>query len=589
MSKTTPEPKEKMKDWEILTVDNLLGGLVLDADSELLEKNEFTRSENWVIRDKKLKRDTGYAAYLGAVRGRPRRHFSYVLHTGVIVELLVTDATVYKVASGEWQYVSDGTDTTLSGNEAAGQTTLSMTSIAGFADDDFVGIVLDDGTMHMTQINGVPGAGAIVIDVALPSAAASGNVVVKAVDLTGATTRHVTAITLPWNQWMVFTNGIDRVKRYDPATDTVEDVPGLVDTVCQTLALFDNSLVLGNMTESGTRFPFRYRYCAKGDATEWALLEAGYTDVLDSTNDIIQLLNLGPHLIAYRDKSIARISLSNTGLRRFDTITTVAGVGIFSNLGVIDLIDKHIVWGNNNFFWYRGGFSVEEIGNPVKDYVFGSAGLLTQIPTKGEAFAVLLPRSNEVLFFHHVSPPAGHQHEVLRYYLDYNKWNLRIFADSFCGFGEHITSDSTTWDELTGTWQDVVNSWIGFDASGNNFDVVLCSADDLKSHIYDYQASTDDGVAITAVFETKDFSDAMYLLRHDRLDVGVGNGLVTLEYSTNKGASWTSFGTASAGASPQSSSLFAQFIADTFRYRVTTVDPVVVTFLSLKYKYEFEW
>jgi hypothetical protein len=579
----------KMHEWQDLTVDNLLGGLVLDKDTEILENNEFPVVTNCVMREKRLKRDTGYDPYLAAVRGAPRRHFSYVLVNGDLHELLITDDTVYRQVNDQWRYVSGGTDTTLSGAEAAGQTVLSMTSIVGFANGDHVGIVLDNGQMHMTTINGVPGGGTITILVALPSAAASGNAVVKAVSLTGSANRHVTAISIPWNSWMVFTNGVDNLKYFDPATSRVIDVPGLTNVSCQALALFDNSIIIANTTENGTRFPYRYRYCAKGDGTLWSTLEAGYTDILDVSHDILQVLPLGPDLVLYRDRSIARVSLSSSGIRRFDTVTTITGVGIFSNIGVIDLIDRHIVWGNNDFYWYRGGFSVEPIGTPIKDFVFGPAGLLTTAASRGQAFAVLLPQVNEILFFHRTEVIQGSPNEVLRYHLDYNKWTKRVFADTICGYGEHIISDSQSWSDLEGGWQDQVSSWTGFESSGERYSIALCSRESLQSNLYDYQTPTDAGDAITAVLETKDFSDPVLLTRTDWFSLAFSNGTVTVEISLDKGTSWESLGSQTAGSKTTQFRFYKQVSSRTVRFRISTTDPVSLVYFGMRYKFDYEW
>lgn len=66
--------------------------------------------------------------------------------------------------------------TTLSTDEAALSTSLGLTAFAGMAASDFIGIVLDDGTIHWTTISGAPGA-TTTIATGLASAAAAGNVV----------------------------------------------------------------------------------------------------------------------------------------------------------------------------------------------------------------------------------------------------------------------------------------------------------------------------------------------------------------------------------------------------------------------------
>ncbi len=64
-------------------------------------------------------------------------------------------------------------DTTLSANEAGGQTIISVTSVSGFSVNDTARITLNDATIHQSKINAV-GASTITIDDALPSAADSG-------------------------------------------------------------------------------------------------------------------------------------------------------------------------------------------------------------------------------------------------------------------------------------------------------------------------------------------------------------------------------------------------------------------------------
>lgn len=69
--------------------------------------------------------------------------------------------------------------TTISANEASGQTTLSVTSNTDMAADDFVAILLNTGSYHYSYI-GSTGVGTITINDALPSAADSGNEVIVA-------------------------------------------------------------------------------------------------------------------------------------------------------------------------------------------------------------------------------------------------------------------------------------------------------------------------------------------------------------------------------------------------------------------------
>ncbi|KKL57436.1 hypothetical protein LCGC14_2235430, partial [marine sediment metagenome] len=74
--------------------------------------------------------------------------------------------------------LDSGYDTTISVNEASGQTIISVTTVSGISVNDTVRITLNDATIHQTNVDAV-GASDITIDVGLPSAADAGNRVVR--------------------------------------------------------------------------------------------------------------------------------------------------------------------------------------------------------------------------------------------------------------------------------------------------------------------------------------------------------------------------------------------------------------------------
>lgn len=79
----------------------------------------------------------------------------------------------YRLGTDHACLESDFVETTLSADEASGQTVLSVTSVTGLAASDVVGIELDDGTRHWTTIASV-GASTITVDDALTDDASDG-------------------------------------------------------------------------------------------------------------------------------------------------------------------------------------------------------------------------------------------------------------------------------------------------------------------------------------------------------------------------------------------------------------------------------
>lgn len=67
--------------------------------------------------------------------------------------------------------------TTLTADAAGGATSLTVDSIAGISDADYLGVELDDGTLQWTTVSGAPTGSAITAAASLDSAASSGNAV----------------------------------------------------------------------------------------------------------------------------------------------------------------------------------------------------------------------------------------------------------------------------------------------------------------------------------------------------------------------------------------------------------------------------
>lgn len=88
---------------------------------------------------------------------------------------LAKDTSSYTLnASGDHStnsYVS----TTLSAAASSGASTITVSTITGMSNGDFIGVELDDGTLDWTTINGAPSGSTVTLTATLDSAAASGN------------------------------------------------------------------------------------------------------------------------------------------------------------------------------------------------------------------------------------------------------------------------------------------------------------------------------------------------------------------------------------------------------------------------------
>lgn len=97
----------------------------------------------------------------------------WALKTGYI--LPTTDTSSINVGPTGGHATNTYVTTTLSANSATSDTTLDVTTVTGIANGYYIGVELDDGTMHWTTVNGAPSGNEVTIASGVASAAASGN------------------------------------------------------------------------------------------------------------------------------------------------------------------------------------------------------------------------------------------------------------------------------------------------------------------------------------------------------------------------------------------------------------------------------
>jgi len=95
-----------------------------------------------------------------------------------MILFLVTDTHEYDLGSttsDHWVKTSGLTTTTTNADAAISATAITVTSITGITNGDFVGVVTDDNTIHWTTVNGAPSGTTVTLTTGLDVAATSGN------------------------------------------------------------------------------------------------------------------------------------------------------------------------------------------------------------------------------------------------------------------------------------------------------------------------------------------------------------------------------------------------------------------------------
>lgn len=203
---------------------------------------------------------------------------------------------------------SDVVQTALSAAAIAGATSISVDSITGIADDDYIGIELSDGTVQWTVVNGTPTGTTVHIDTAFTGAASDDGVVYCYTTKIPRPTRLLSArrrssdsaIDIPLTI-------IERADYFDQPNKSLAAIP--------TLAYYDPQLVTGSL----------YLWPAPSDETDTIRFTferpLEQFDALTNTADLPQeWLEALSYNLAYRLSAKYSFPIQERGLLRTDAL-----------------------------------------------------------------------------------------------------------------------------------------------------------------------------------------------------------------------------------------------------------------------------
>lgn len=558
-------------EWNHFYVENLSRGINKAERPDALEEQQLLTANGVRSEKSRLQIDQGYKIFGSAILGNPRRTIKFTRKNGTSHFLLITNTTVYEWSSSNtaWELVPTTTSTTLQSAAPATTTALNVVSETGFASNDPIGVTLSDGTMHVTTVASTS-ANTININDAIPSPGASnGAAVIKGDKLSGVDTEAVSIVPFPASDILVFTNGVDTLKKYDGTNIT--DLSGLPTSpfLCKIVAIFNNHLICLNTTEAGVRFPQRVRRSDTGNPENFTTGNAGYDDLFDSEEPITAAGLLGPYLIIYKTSSISRLEWVGDATRLFRPVGTVPNVGVPNPNAMSVIDDVHFLFGKDNIYEYNGGFDVTPLGDAVFDILFDNVSDLNRNAISS-VITVYVPELKEIWVFY----PTGSDtlpKDMIRVSRKGGGWFTRKLTIGISGYGFFsFAGSSLGWDDIIGSWLDQAGTWIGAPERLDNPTVHLLAATPTKQvYEYDYVESQDNGVSIAYEIETKDFYIPNRNIRFDRLDARVRGSGISVYYSIDGGRDWQFLGTLSPGSRYTDMSLHKQGFGKRVRFRFT--------------------
>lgn len=567
-------PKSKWDD-ELSVVSDLSGGVRSGRALERLQDKESPDLLNVNFQENVLQVDSGFLKFHNVVRGIPQRSIEFTTASGAKYHLLVTTATVYvgSNSADEWQYVSNGTKTTTTAISAAGSSTLAVTSNAAFNIGDFIGVTLANGKQHRTTVTAKP-AGQLTMANAVPvgTTVQSGVQVVEAVSLAGNLDFHISFVPWPASDWLIFTNGVDPIKKFD-GVDCL-DLGGTAAVNLQAareLRAFHGHLLAFDVTELGTRYPQRIRRSNGGNPETWNAGTAGMDSLLDTDDRILQVLPLGPYLIVYRERSVMRGSYTGDAANLIFWEYTIQDKGAISNRSAVQVDAYHVVVSRDGVFRYEGGYDMPEIGEQIYNMVFSHAGDMNT-PFRQRTFVENVPELNEVWIVY----PASSQEipaKLIRYNITFQSFWVRDLPIAIAGLGYYVRQNTQTWQSLVGSWLEQRWAWSSRTIVQNSPTILLQGADS-QVYEYNYLTPNDDGRVIPFHYSTKNFTNPQFDLTVDHL-VAFGRGSeISVDISVDGGQTWRVYGTFDFGPSRKRAVIWKQVTGDQFMYRFHGEDPL---------------
>jgi len=332
-----------------------------------------------------------------------------------------------------------------------------------------------------------------------------------------------------------------------PFTDAATDLSAFK---AKTVALYNNKIIFGRCSESGTNYNSRVRMSAARLYENFTSEDGGEVyDLGDGDSNIQSIRVLGKLLIVYKRGIIYRgdyIASVNASTRFQSTITNE---GAISTHAVVSVPGKHYVVGSKNVYEYTGGMVLTNIGDPIREDLF-SPTRFANITMKEFIHCSYDPELQEFLLFYPEGTIRG-MRKAFRYSEQYKAWTAREFTHYFNYATTFRSSETLTWGQLQHPWTNYNQPWTSaffvdeklhrFYLGQGKFIGPTGNVETDPIYVYDANAlAVKDGTyTIPWQYDTKDFYLPNSFIRVDFLDLYTQGDDVTLWYSEDLGNLWT--------------------------------------------------
>jgi len=596
-------------------IPKLSGGINRYDRADALQDREFVNLKNFRYSEGALVMSTGYehltaplsTGLVSDVEEYTRLIYEFDISDGTSKLVLVTNYALYLFDGADtWDQQSVTNAATASQTFTAATSDIITSAAHGLLDDDLIKFTTSD-TLPAGLANNiiyyVKKIDANTFTVALSSAGAD-------VDITdtgtgthtwhpcfnGDNARAVKADTWTPSDAMVFTNGVDPLWVYidDGTGYAVRPVLGLTSadliagltatavSTCRDVVVWNTRLWLFYVTEGTDPLPQKIRWSSVADFEKYddtGSLDGGYDRLADKDDAILCAYRFSKDLIIYRDGSIVKGQWVGSATRtvRFDEV--ISDESALGPNAVAVTKDFHMFFGAYGIYKYKGGSSIESVGDKVQDMIYGAEGIL-DLDKRTDITSVSLSALREIWTAILVSTAqdanglaTAYKSTVLIYNLRENSWSIREFDDvdgdtRVVHMAEARLPSSLTWDTVVSTWQEAGTLRWNSQVFATDFPgILICSKHDIYN--FDHIIAQDEGVDIPFEIVTKDFTADSGFIRFNFLELQHSGNGATISYSTDYGSSYTTLDTLTASAGIRREKVYPNISAEAIRFKIS--------------------
>lgn len=321
----------------------------------------------------------------------------------------------------------------------------------------------------------------------------------------------------------IWVNGVDAPKEWQVGDTTYADLTAdsNAPSTARHVAAFADRVVFADVGSGGSRNPQRLEWSASGDFTDFTSIGAGGATLQDTSDDaasddIMAIKVFDEFLVIVRQRSIwlgQRTGVADAPIRFHGSIQ---GTGAIAEDSVQVCGDAGIIFlGNDNIYLYHPqNREVVPVGEPIRKPFFAALDK-TKLDKVRSAY---VPSTQQYHLFY---PNSGDTWAGQAFVFDVGRM---VKEQRFVWWRRPYDNDAVT--AAFGGPTTGLGTSAGSFSNAENYLLIGSDGGELFRHLS--TATTDDGNAITAIFDTPDFTAGHRTLQMQRLNVayrGADSGL----------------------------------------------------------------